>query len=74
MTNKSSRFTPITKDIQEIVNKNGNDPENLLEVLTDIQDLPDSLTNENIAINARTLGIPEHHAYEVKSFYSMLFT
>ena len=74
MTNKKTRFKDVPQAIQDVVDKNGNDPENLLDVLTELQFLPDGLSDENISFAAQSLGIPKHHAYGIKSFYSMLGT
>ena len=74
MTNKSSRFKEVSNVIHEVVERIGNDKENLLEVLKELEDFPDGLSNKNLFQASRILGIPESQAYGVKSFYSMLGT
>jgi NADH:ubiquinone oxidoreductase subunit F (NADH-binding)/NADH:ubiquinone oxidoreductase subunit E len=74
MTNRSTRFKEVPQDILNVVDRIGIDPENLLEVLKEIEKSPQGLSNKNISQAARTIGIPENHAFGVKSFYSMLGT
>jgi len=72
MTNKTTRFRSIPPEIAEITNKTEKNPEALLELLSNFQTLPDSLSKENIIQAARYLEIPAHRAYGVTTFYSML--
>ena len=74
MTNKSTRFKEVPQDIKDIVGRIGDDHEDLLEVLTEMEDLPEGLSNKNISLASLALGIPANQAYGVKSFYSMLGT
>lgn len=74
MTNKTSRFKPIPAEVLEISGELDNHPESLLELLTRLQALPDSLSRENITHAASLLGVPAHKAYGVTTFYSMLAT
>jgi NADH:ubiquinone oxidoreductase subunit E len=74
VTNKTTRYNPIPPEILDISNQFANNPEKLLEILSDLKDHPNGLSGENISFIARTLKIPAHHAYGVKTFYSMLST
>jgi NADH:ubiquinone oxidoreductase subunit F (NADH-binding)/NADH:ubiquinone oxidoreductase subunit E len=72
MTNKFTRYRPIPPEIQEKSDYLANNPEALLEMLTDFQDHPQGLSKENISFTARALKLPPSHAYGVTTFYSML--
>ncbi|HCM97123.1 MAG: hypothetical protein A2X25_13180 [Chloroflexi bacterium GWB2_49_20] len=74
MTNKTTRFKPIPQEILEKSVELSNSPEVLLELLSNLQALPESLSRDNITYAARLLNIPAHHAYGVTTFYSMLST
>lgn len=74
MTNKTTRFKPIPQEVLEMSGKLDNNPEVLLELLTNFQALPESLSRDNITYAARLLNLPAHHAYGVTTFYSMLST
>ena len=72
MTNKNSGYRPIPPDVLEITNRSEKNPEALLELLSNIQTLPDGLSKENISHAARYLNLPANKAFGVMTFYSML--
>jgi NADH:ubiquinone oxidoreductase subunit F (NADH-binding)/NADH:ubiquinone oxidoreductase subunit E len=72
MTNKKIKYQPVPSEIAELTAKHGNDPEALLEVITDLQDTPGGLSSESVTDAARALGVPSHKAYGMATFYSML--
>ena len=72
MTNPKIRYKPIQEEILEIAERHGNHPEATLEVLRDIQNERDGLSQEDLRDTARALKIPAHKAYGVASFYSLL--
>jgi len=74
MTNKTSRFKPISPEVLEMAGEVENNPEALLELLSRFQALPESLSRDNITYAARILNLPAHQAYGVTTFYSMLAT
>ena len=72
MTNKKIKYQPVPPEITNLATEHGNDPEALLEVITDLQDMPGGLSSESITDAARALDVPPHKAYGMASFYSML--
>jgi NADH-quinone oxidoreductase subunit F len=72
MTNKIIKYRPIDPEITELVRKHQNNPEALLEMLTELQEQRDKLEASAITDIGRTVGIPPANAYGIASFYSML--
>ncbi len=72
MTNKKIKYQPVSPEILELTAQHGNDPESLLEVLIDLQDMPGGLSRESITDAARAMHVPPHKAYGMATFYSML--
>ena len=72
MTNRTTRYKPIPDIFKPFSDNPKNDQESLLEMLDNIQELPDGLSKENVSMIARILNIPSHRAYGVMTFYSML--
>ena len=72
MTNKKIKFKPISPEILKLTAIHGNEPETLLEVITDLQGIPGGLSSESITDAARAMDVPPHKAYGMATFYSML--
>ena len=72
MTNKIIKFHPIDPEITELARKHQNNPEALLEMLTDLQEQQDKLEAGAITDIGRVVGIPPANVYGMASFYSML--
>jgi len=60
----------------EVIKKYGGEPERILDILLDLQDLSSEnyLSPETIALVAQELRTTQTRVYEVASFYSMLQT
>ena len=72
MTNKKHRYKPVLPEVQAVVEAHGRSPEAVLEVVRDLQALPQGLTSEVLADAARALGVPGHRTYGVATFYSLI--
>ena len=72
MTNKIIKYQPVPPEITELAAEHENDPEALLEVITNLQDMPGGLSSESITDSARAMDVPPHKAYGMATFYSML--
>lgn len=72
MTNRKIRYKPISPQIKELVFQYTEDPEEIISILTHLQDKYGNLTKQSITDAARALGIPAHRAYGIATFYSML--
>lgn len=75
-TNKTSVNNVLLQDIEKIVNKYGNEADNLIAVLLDLQDLNEAhyLTREAIVGVAEVMGLEVQNVYEVATFYHALST
>jgi NADH:ubiquinone oxidoreductase subunit F (NADH-binding)/NADH:ubiquinone oxidoreductase subunit E len=72
MTNKSIRYQPIDPEITKLAGKFQNNPEALLEMLTDLQEQRDKLEAGAITDIGRTTRTPPANVFGIASFYSML--
>ena len=72
MTNNISKYRPIDAQISEVVRKHQDNPEAILEVLTEIQEKRGNLEADTITDVGRSMHIPPASTYGVASFYSML--
>ena len=72
MTNKTIKYKPISPEILDLTAEHGNNPEALLEVLIDLQDMPGGLSSASIADAAHAMQVPPNKAYGMATFYSML--
>jgi NADH:ubiquinone oxidoreductase subunit F (NADH-binding)/NADH:ubiquinone oxidoreductase subunit E len=72
MTNKIIKYKPIDRQILELAEQHQNDPEAVLEILTDLQDERENLEKDAITDIGRAIHLPASSAYGVASFYSML--
>ena len=72
MTNRKIRYKPISPQVEELVEQYNHDPEEVISILTTLQDKYGNLTQQSIDDAARALGIPAHRAYGIATFYSML--
>jgi NADH:ubiquinone oxidoreductase subunit F (NADH-binding)/NADH:ubiquinone oxidoreductase subunit E len=72
MTNKSIVYKPIPTEISSLAGKHGDNSEDTLEVLKDLQTSSAGITRSSLIDTARVLGIPAHKAYGLATFYSML--
>ena len=71
MTNRRIIFKPIPPAIEQLVRKHGGGPEDMLEILKEL-DSQGQLNPESITDVARVLGLPPHQVYGIATFYSML--
>jgi NADH:ubiquinone oxidoreductase subunit F (NADH-binding)/NADH:ubiquinone oxidoreductase subunit E len=72
MTNKIIKYKPIDPIVAELANQHQNNPEALLEILTELEEDQANLDQEAITDVGRSIHIPAATAYGVASFYSML--
>jgi len=72
MTNKMIKYQPIDPEITEQAKKHQNNPEVLLELLTELQERRGNLNPATITDIGRAIRTPPANAYGVASFYSML--
>ncbi len=72
MTNKSIRHKPISGPVQELVEKHGSDPEAVIEILKELQNLPGGLSSEALTDTALALHIPPNRVHGIATYYSML--
>jgi len=72
MTNKIIKYQPIDPEIIELAKKHQNNPEVLLELLTELQEQRGNLNPATITDIGRAIRTPPANAYGVASFYSML--
>jgi NADH:ubiquinone oxidoreductase subunit F (NADH-binding)/NADH:ubiquinone oxidoreductase subunit E len=72
MTNKVIKYRPIEAGIQEQANKRQNNPEAILEMLSELQEQRGNLEADVITDVGRSVHTPPANAYGVASFYSML--
>ncbi len=72
MTNKIIKHRPIDPEISELVEKHANNPETLLEILTELQAERGNLDSTAITDIGRAINLPPARSYGVASFYSML--
>lgn len=72
MTNKTIQYHPSDPGITELASQHQNNPEALLEMLTELQEKRGKLEGSAITELARTLHSPAAALYGVASFYSML--
>jgi NADP-reducing hydrogenase subunit HndC len=72
MTKHYKTTRTVDPSITELASKYEKDHEALLEILKEINLADGYLKNEKVSDVAKALKIPEHHAYGVASFYSML--
>jgi NADH:ubiquinone oxidoreductase subunit F (NADH-binding)/NADH:ubiquinone oxidoreductase subunit E len=71
-TTHKPKYKPPNPNILQLAEKHANQPEALLEVLKDAQELEGHLKSDTITDIAQALRVPPSHAYGVASFYSML--
>lgn len=62
----------ICKDIQEIVNKHGNNREALMPVLQEVVEKKKYLTKELVIDVAKAMNLSPNEVYSVATFYSFL--
>jgi NADH:ubiquinone oxidoreductase subunit F (NADH-binding)/NADH:ubiquinone oxidoreductase subunit E len=72
MTNKIIKYQPIDPAITELAIKHQNNPEALLEILSELQEQKDKLEASAITDIGRSVGLPPANVYGMASFYSML--
>ncbi len=72
MTNKIIKHRPIDAQISELVNKHQNNPEAILEMLSELQEVRGNLESDAITDIGRVTKTPPATAFGVASFYSML--
>ncbi len=72
MTNRKHRYKPILPEVQEAAAAHHAGPEAALEVVRDLQALPQGLTTEVLTDAARVLGVPAHRTYGLATFYSLI--
>ncbi len=72
MTNKIIKYRPIEAQIRELSGKHQDNPETILEMLTELQHQRGNLEGEAITDIGRSTKIPPATAFGVASFYSML--
>lgn len=72
MRKKTTGYKPIPRQIEELAAAHGKDPEALLEILKELQNMPGGLSSDNITDMARALKMPPHKIYGMATFYSML--
>jgi NADH:ubiquinone oxidoreductase subunit F (NADH-binding)/NADH:ubiquinone oxidoreductase subunit E len=72
MTNKIIKYRPVDPEISEVARKHQNNPEAILEMLTEIQEQRGNLEADAITDVGRSTQTPPANAYGVASFYSML--
>ena len=71
MSNKKIVYKPVSPEIIEIAEKYHFRPENLLEILKELDTLQ-KLNPETIGDVARSLNMPAHKVYGLATFYSMI--
>jgi NADH:ubiquinone oxidoreductase subunit F (NADH-binding)/NADH:ubiquinone oxidoreductase subunit E len=72
MTNKKIKYQPIDPEIAALASKHLNDPEVILEVLSDLQARRGNLEAGTIRDVGRSMRLPPSSTFGVASFYSML--
>jgi NADH:ubiquinone oxidoreductase subunit E len=72
-TRKRDLPKPIDPKIIEIAQKHEDKPDEIIEIFQDLQAQQGGLFDNSISDVARSLKIPDHHAYGVATFYSMFF-
>jgi NADH-quinone oxidoreductase subunit F len=72
MTNKIIKYKPIEPEIAGLTGKYRNNPEALLEILTELQEQRGNLEPSSITDVAYSIRVPPAKAYGIASFYSML--
>ncbi len=72
MTNSKIKYRPVDPAVASLVARHDNQPEAIIEILTELQADHGSLTREAILDVSRLLKIPAEKAFGVASFYSML--
>ncbi|MEW5868671.1 MAG: NADH-ubiquinone oxidoreductase-F iron-sulfur binding region domain-containing protein [Chloroflexota bacterium] len=72
MSNRKVKRKPVDPQIVALAGEHDSNPEAVLEILQELQTQRGGLTEEAISNVARTLRIPDRHAYGVATFYSML--
>lgn len=72
MTKPQKKSKSPDPQIVELVEQNRRDPAALVDILRELDARRGGLDNETIANVAHSLHIPEHSAFGVASFYSML--
>jgi NADH:ubiquinone oxidoreductase subunit F (NADH-binding)/NADH:ubiquinone oxidoreductase subunit E len=72
MTNKIIKYRPIDMQISELAGKHKHNPEAILEMLTEIQELRGNLEADVITDIGKLTHTPTANTYGVASFYTML--
>jgi NADH:ubiquinone oxidoreductase subunit F (NADH-binding)/NADH:ubiquinone oxidoreductase subunit E len=72
MTNKIIKYRPIDPEISEVVRKHQDNPEAILEMLSELQEQRGNLEGDAITDIGRSTHTPPANTYGVASFYSML--
>jgi NADH:ubiquinone oxidoreductase subunit F (NADH-binding)/NADH:ubiquinone oxidoreductase subunit E len=72
MTNKLIKYRPIDPEMNALAAKHQNNPEAVLEMLTELQNEQGNLERMEITDIGRTLQIPPAQLFGIASFYSML--
>ncbi len=74
MSNYLHPHIPIDTQMIELVEKYGNDPERVLEMLVELQEKSGFLDPETIREFARAIQLPASTVFGIATFYSMLAT
>jgi NADH:ubiquinone oxidoreductase subunit F (NADH-binding)/NADH:ubiquinone oxidoreductase subunit E len=72
MTNKIIKYRPIEARVSEVARKHQDNPESILEMLTELQAENGNLEGDAITDVGRSIHTPPANAFGVASFYSML--
>ncbi len=69
---KNTLYHPTSPHLKSLAEAHRNDPEAVLEILKELQNMPGGLSSANIMDIGRAMNMPPHQIYGVATFYSML--
>lgn len=72
MTNKIIKYRPVDPEISDVVRKHQDNPEAILEMLSELQEQRGNLEGDAITDIGRSTHTPPANTYGIASFYSML--
>jgi len=72
MTNRKIKLKSISPQVEIVAMEHGRQPQNVLEILVELQTQQGALTRDMLIDVARLLELPPARVYGIASFYSML--